>query len=148
MNAKQYANQQHPGSPKERACDTDVMTMYINSPSHQDMLFFQKGQAFGFFLGGGTVVTLYWIPSLWSLTRSLLATVLCSLEKILVGNGVCWKEAQAWEWSHIPCDSKSCSLPGLRPESQSPQLYNGVNQPPTYRPVGEDTMRQEAPDTR
>lgn len=34
MNAKQYANKQHPGVPKELACNTDVITVYINSPSH------------------------------------------------------------------------------------------------------------------
>jgi len=54
MNAKQYANQQHPGSSRERAGNTDVMRMLINSLSQQGMLFFQDGQAFGFlFLGGG-----------------------------------------------------------------------------------------------
>lgn len=49
MNAKQYANQQHPGSPKEGSCSTDVMIMYINSLSHEGRLFFQKGQASRFF---------------------------------------------------------------------------------------------------
>lgn len=54
MNAKQYANQQHPGSSRERAGNTDVMRMLINSLSQQGTLFFQSGQAFGFlFLGGG-----------------------------------------------------------------------------------------------
>lgn len=54
MNAKHYANQQHLGSSRERAGNTDVMRMLINSLSQQGMLFFQNGQAFGFlFLGGG-----------------------------------------------------------------------------------------------
>ena len=54
MNAKHYANQQHLGSSRERAGNTDVMRMLINSLSQQGMLFFQNGQAVGFlFLGGG-----------------------------------------------------------------------------------------------
>lgn len=58
MNAKQYANEQHPGSPKEGSCGTDVMTMYINSPSHEGVIFFRKGQASRFFFSG-IIVTLY-----------------------------------------------------------------------------------------
>lgn len=54
MNAKQYANQQHPGSSRERAGNTDVMRMLINSLSQQGTLYFQSRQAFGFlFLGAG-----------------------------------------------------------------------------------------------
>lgn len=52
MNAKQYANQQHPGSSRERASNTDVMRMLINSLSQQGMLFFSKRAGIWVFILG------------------------------------------------------------------------------------------------